>query len=345
MPLLFAKTTSPITRRYYRRLSGPWLLMVMALVLVGCEGQQSALDPAGHGAERIAELFWWLVGGAVIVWVIVVGLAVYALRVNPGPHPERQTRLLIIGGGALFPTLVLAGYLIYGLSMMPDLLAPAPKGSLEITVSGEQWWWRVQYHTPEGDRVALANEIHLPVGEPVQFHLESPDVAHSFWIPALGGKMDMLPGRTNHLTLHPTRTGVFTGACAEYCGEAHTLMRFYAVVQEKEDFDAWLEQQSNPVASPATPLTQRGEEVFSAHGCGACHAVRGTEADGVIGPDLTHVGSRLSLGAGTLPNETSDFLRWITHTETVKPGVHMPAFGMLPEADLHALAAYLDGLE
>lgn len=343
MHISFAKTASFITRLCC--CVGAWMLLVVTLVLVGCEGQQSALDPAGRGAERIAALFWWLVGGAVLVWLIVVGLAIYAFHVNPGAHPERQTRRLIIGGGALFPTLVLAGYLAYGLSMMPGLLAPAPAGSLEITVSGEQWWWRVQYHTPDGDRVALANEIHLPVGEPVQFHLESPDVAHSFWIPALGGKMDMLPGRTNHLTLEPTRTGTFTGACTEYCGEAHTLMRFYTVVEERGNFDAWLAQQAAPASTPTTPLAQRGEAVFFAHGCGACHAVRGTEADGVIGPDLTHVGSRLSLGAGTLSNETDDFLRWIAHTEAVKPGVHMPAFGMLPEDDLHALAAYLDGLE
>lgn len=322
-----------------------WLLVGMALMLVGCEGQQSALDPAGRGAEQITELFWWLVGGAVIVWLIVIGLAIYALRVNPGPHPERQTKYLIIGGGTVFPTLVLAGYLIYGLSMMPDLLAPAPDGSLEITVSGEQWWWRVQYHTPGGERIELANEIRLPVGEPVQFHLASPDVVHAFWIPALGGKMDMLPGRMNHLALHPTRIGTFTGACTEYCGEAHTLMRFYAVVEERDDFQAWLAQQATPASTPNTPIARRGQDVFFAHGCGACHAVRGTEANGVIGPDLTHVGSRLSLGAGTLTNEADDFLRWIARTNDVKPGVHMPTFGMLPEADLRALAAYLDGLE
>jgi cytochrome c oxidase subunit 2 len=228
--------------------------------------------------------------------------------------------------------------------MMPALLAPPPEGSLVISVSGEQWWWRVRYLLPGGEAVELANEVRLPVGEPVQFRLESPDVIHSFWIPSLGGKMDMLPGRLNLLTLEPTRTGVFRGACAEYCGTAHALMSFKAVVQERPDFDAWLARQREPAAPPVGATATRGRDVFLASGCGACHAVRGTEADGAIGPDLTHVGGRLGLGADTLPNEEADFLRWISHTQAVKPGVHMPAFGMLPEEDLQALASYLDGL-
>ena len=314
-------------------------------MLAGCGGVQSALEPAGWGAERIAVLFWWLVGGAVVVWLAVVGLAVYAIRARPGPHDPGRMKLFIIGGGAVLPVVVLAAYLSYGLALLPALLNPAPPGSLQVAVSGEQWWWRVRYPAPGGGTVELANEVRLPVGEPVDFLLVSPDVIHSFWIPSLGGKMDMVPGRQTRLTLEPTRTGVFRGACAEYCGEAHALMNFYAIVVEKDEFDRWLAHQAAPAQPPEGALAARGAEVFAASGCGACHAVRGTGADGGVGPDLTHVGSRLSLGAGILPNEPDDFLRWIAHTERVKPGVHMPAFGMLPPEDLEALAAYLDGLE
>ena len=184
-----------------------WLVSAGALMLTSCGGPQSALDPAGRGAERIADLFWWMVAGAGIIWLAVVGLAIHAMRVRPESYSQRQATLLIIGGGAVVPTVVLGGLLAYGLALLPALLAPAPEGSLKIAVSGEQWWWRVRYLTSGGnDRaVELANEIRLPVGARVEFHLESPDVIHSFWIPALGGKIDMLPGRLNRLTLEPTR--------------------------------------------------------------------------------------------------------------------------------------------
>jgi cytochrome c oxidase subunit 2 len=155
----------------------------------------------------------------------------------------------------------------------------------------------------------------------------------------------MIPGRVNRLTLEPTRTGVFRGACAEYCGTSHALMSFYVVVMEKEDYAGWLAHQAEPAQEPTPPLAAHGQALFLANGCGACHTIRGTPAAGVIGPDLTHVGGRLSLGAGILPNTPQAFVRWLTHTEKIKPAVHMPVFGMLPEEDLQALAAYLDGLE
>jgi cytochrome c oxidase subunit 2 len=313
------------------------------LALAGCAGSQSALDPAGRGAEQIAELFWWMAGGAAVVWLLVIGLAVYAVRVRPAEH-RRRTALLVIGGGAVFPTLVLAGYLVYGLALLPELIRPAPAGSLTVSVSGEQWWWRVRYPLPDGGEVALANEVRLPVGEPVEFQLESPDVIHSFWIPALGGKTDMIPGRRTRLVLEPTETGIFRGACAEYCGTAHARMALYAVVMERDAFDRWLARQAEPAGAPTHPLAARGAQAFLASGCGACHTVRGTPAEGTVGPDLTHVGGRVSLGAGILPTEPDAFRRWVARTERVKPGVHMPAFGMLPDAELRALAAYLDGL-
>ena len=330
------------SRRSTARVS---LVALAALLLfAACDGPQSTLVPAGRAAERIADLFWWMAGGAAVVWTIVIALTIYVMRVRPGEH-SRQKALLIIGGGAVFPTVVLTILLTYGLSMMPELLAPAPPGSLRIAVSGEQWWWRVRMVPPDGEPVELANEIRLPVGEPVALELVSPDVIHSFWVPSIGGKIDMVPGRVNRLTLHPTVAGVYRGACAEYCGDSHALMTFWVVVQEREAFDAWLEQQRAPAAAPGGPLASRGRELFLANGCGACHTIRGTPASGVVGPDLTHVGSRLSIGAGILPNETATFARWIARPDAIKPGVHMPSFGMLPVEDQRALAAYLEGLE
>ena len=325
----------------------PLIVGVGALLVAGCRGPQSALDPAGRGAERIAALFWGMTVGAAIIWLAVIVLAIYAIRMRHAAHSQRAADRLIIGGGAVLPTVVLTGLLAYGLAALPELVGPAPAGTLQVAVSGEQWWWRVRYLVPGGNGTAaeLANEVRLPVGKPVEFHLESPDVIHSFWIPALGGKIDMIPGRTNRLVLTPTRTGLFRGVCAEFCGTSHALMSLYVVVLEPADFAAWLADQQTPARPPALPLAERGQELFLANGCGACHTVRGTSADGVVGPDLTHVGSRLSLGAGILPNNPEAFRRWIAHTDNVKPEVLMPAFGMLPPEEIEALAAYLDGLE
>ncbi len=321
------------------------MVCVSTLLQAGCSGVQSALDPGGREAFRIANLFWWMTGGAVIVWLAVLGLAVYSARVRPEAHTPRASRLMIVWGGAIVPSVVLCALLVYGLAPLPALLAPAPAGSLRIAVSAEQWWWRVRYLPSNGEAISLANEIRLPVGEPVEFHLDSPDGSHSFWIPPLGGKMDMIPGRLTRLVLNPTTIGQFRGVCAEYCGTSHALMAFPVVVQARDEFALWLAQQAAPAQPAAGQPAERGQELFLAHGCAACHTVRGTAAAGVIGPDLTHVGSRLSLAAGTLPNETDAFHRWVAFADEVKPGVQMPAFHMLPPDDLPALAAYLEGLK
>ncbi len=316
----------------------------VAVLLAGCSGPQSSLDPAGAGAREIADLFWWMAGGTVVVWVAVAWLTYSAVRGRVAEQTARQARYYIIGGGALFPTVVLTALLLHGFRILPPLLAPAPPGSLRIAVSGEQWWWRVQYQPDGEEPVELANEIRLPVGEPVEFILDAPDVIHSFWIPSLGGKMDMIPGRTTRLTLQATRTGTFRGVCAEYCGESHALMAFPVVVMAKAEFSAWLAAQRAPAQAPADPLAERGRAAFLQNGCAACHAVRGTEARGRIGPDLTHVGGRMTLGAGVLTNNRAALVRWLAHTDRVKPGVLMPHFGMLPAAELDAVAAYLESL-
>lgn len=325
----------------------PFAAGLTAVTIAGCAGAQSALDPAGRGAALVANLFWWLVGGAIVVWIAVVLLAYWAIQSRPEGDGTRRRTSLIIGAGAGFPTVVLAVYLVFGLDLLSDLVAPAPGGSMGIAVSGEQWWWRVRYPDPGGGTsgIDLANEVRIPVGSSVQFYLQSPDVIHSFWIPNLAGKMDMTPGRITRLRVEPTRTGFFRGVCAEYCGASHALMMFDVVVMEPSDFRAWLDHQASPARSPSNEPARRGATLFLENGCGACHTVRGTGAEGKLGPDLTHVGSRLRIGAGILPASEAGFRRWITETERMKPGVHMPSFGMLPEPDLDALAAYLAALE
>jgi cytochrome c oxidase subunit 2 len=306
---------------------------------------QSALTPAGRDADDIAALFWWMTGGALIVWVFVVALAVYYARRSRGEKNRRRDAALIVGGGVAFPGVVLTILLIYGLAMIPPTVARAPEGSLLVAVTGEQWWWRVTYYRRDGQAVVLANELRLPVGEPTQLRLDSDNVIHSFWVPSLAGKMDMIPGRVTWLTLRPTATGVFRGACAEYCGTSHALMAFYVEIMAKDAFEAWLDHQAAPAVPPNEADAARGGELFLANGCAACHTVRGTPAAGQIGPDLTHVGGRLSIGAGILQNEPGELRDWLARTGHIKPGVHMPNFGMLPETDIAALAAYLHGLK
>src|SRR5688572_5888771 len=324
------------------RNAGPVLLS--SALLAGCDGPQSALVTAGRDAERIAHLFEVMAWGALIVWTTVVLIAIYSIRSRRVPHTQRAANLLIIGGGVALPTVVLAALLAYGLPVLPEILTPAPEGSLQIDVTGKQWWWRVRYVSDQRV-VETANELRLPVGQRVNLRLVSTDVIHSFWVPSIAGKMDLIPGRVTHLALEPTRTGVFRGACAEYCGTSHALMAFHVVVMERDEFDAWLDHQAQPAQAPPHAEATRGEVAFMANGCTACHAIRGIASTGAIGPDLTHVGSRLWIGAGTLSNEPEALVRWIAQTDTVKPGVHMPEFRALPPADLSALAAYLGNLK
>jgi cytochrome c oxidase subunit 2 len=212
-------------------------------------------------------------------------------------------------------------------------------------VVGEHWWWRVRYLPADAPAVELANEIRLPVDERVQFQLESDNVIHSFWIPPLGGKMDMIPGRVTYLSLQPTRTGLFRGACAEYCGASHALMAFDVEVMERDAFAAWLRRQAAPATPPQDPAALRGQALFFANGCSACHRIAGTAAAALIGPDLTHLASRRTLAAGTLPNTPDALRQWLATPDRLKPDVHMPRFGMLPDADLRALVAYLGTLQ
>lgn len=320
------------------------LLSLAALFAGSCEGPQSALSPAGRDAERIATLWWWMAGGAAVVWASVMGVALYAITARGQGHARESARLFVLGGGAMVPTLLLAALLVYGLGIMPAILELGDEEGERVELVGEQWWWRVRYVLPDGRALDLANELHLAVGRRVPLELASADVIHSFWVPSLAGKIDMIPGRVNRSALEPTRRGVYRGACAELCGLSHAWMSLHVVVGDEREHAEWIAAQLAPARPPEGALAERGAALFASLGCGACHTVRGTPADGVVGPDLTHVGARVSLAAGALDNDVEGFARWISATEDVKPGVHMPEFDMLPERDLLALASYLEGL-
>jgi len=337
---------TPSTCRSAGTRFGASVAAAAAIILVGLGGCSAAppslLAPTGADAARVAALFWAMAAGAVTIWAGVVGLAVYAARARPVSADVQPHRLIVIGG-VLLPGVLLAALLAYGLRLMP---APAvAPGTLRVVVTGERWWWRVRYERPGAAPVELANELRLPAGVPVELLLDATDVIHSFWVPALGGKADMIPGQTTRLVLQPTREGVYRGVCAEYCGAAHAWMAFTTVVVSEAEFARWFAQQGAAAQAPAAGAAARGYERFLGNGCDGCHTIRGTPARGRVGPDLTHVGGRRTLGAGVLPAGADSLQRWIAHTATVKPGVLMPSFAMLPEEDLRAISVYLAGLQ
>ncbi len=318
--------------------------LILFLSLGACEGAQSILDPAGRDAEVLANLFWIMLAGAVMLWLLLNGLIVFVTRIAPRPMSPRKAEALIIGGGIVLPTVLLAALLAYALAEMPNQRAPGQ--GLTVRVTGHQFWWRVEYW-PDGAEapVTSANEVRLPTGQRSEVVLNAERVIHSFWIPALGGKTDMIPGRETRMSLEPTTPGQYRGQCTEFCGESHAFMAFGAVVMAPDEFDDWLRAEAEPARPPTTPEATRGAELFLSEGCGGCHAVRGTLANGQIGPDLTHLASRVSLAAGILPMTDEALRDWIRDPAEFKPGAEMPGYGHLPEEDLSALARYLGGLK
>lgn len=306
----------------------------------------SLLVPFGDEAASISRLFYVMASVGFLIWAVVIGLSVYAIF-SGREHPLRRTRTLVIGGGAVLPTVVLTVLLIYALSLMPQLHRAAPDDSLRVRVNGVRWWWRIEYLNEGGEvEFETANELYMPVGRAVAFELESEDVIHSFWIPSVGGKMDMIPGRRNILVLAANRAGVLAGKCTEFCGDAHAQMNFRVVSTDGNNFEAWRRRQSQPATEPSNPQQLAGREAFFRQGCAACHSIRGTEAAGPVGPDLTHFGSRLTIGAAVLDNTPDNLKRWIVDTHDLKPGVEMPEFDSLAGTEeLDALVAYLESLK
>jgi cytochrome c oxidase subunit 2 len=300
---------------------------------------QSTLAPFGADAVDIRRLFLLMLVGAVAIATGLALLMRHAVRAREGALTHQKGMRVVLWLGGVIPTVVLLGLLVYSLPYMkPRPVGPA---DMRIAVEGEQFWWRVTYRPPGGGAVESANEVRIPVGRTVAFRLTAADVVHSFWIPGLGGKMDMIPGRTNTLVVRADKAGRYRGQCAEFCGLSHALMALDVVAMEPAAFDAWLAAQRRPATLAAA---DPGARLFAANGCTACHVVGNGSARG-IGPDLTHFGARETLAAGILPMTTANVARFIRHPEATKPGVRMPAFPQLSHGEAIAIACYLQGLK
>lgn len=322
-----------------------WSVLPCTLALTGCGTEiQSVLAPHGAQAGKIATLAWVLFAFGTIVLLIVIVATWLALRGSTRLRALLAQDRTILALGLAFPAITLSALLGYGVFLMRAQLAANDTGAARIEVIGERWWWRVTYEAA-GGRVASANEIRIPAGRPVTFTLKAADVIHSFWVPALGGKVDMIPGRTTHLHLLAERAGTYRGQCAEYCGGAHALMALAVIAMPPADYDAWLAREAAPAPSPTSAQEQRGHDLILAAGCGACHTVRGTPAAGMVGPDLTHLGSRRSVGIDTLPLDAANLVAFITDGQHIKPGNTMPPFRNLAADDASAIAAYLLSLK
>lgn len=319
-----------------------WLL-ALPLAAIGCQAErgQSMLHPASSAAEQIAWLWWFLLILCTVVFAAVLLLTGLAVRRLP-EGSRRESPLgdrFILLCGVLLPAVALVAILLVSLRTQLALRTPATELTIEVT--GFQWWWEVRY--PE-QAILTANEIYIPVGEPVRLELTSGDVIHSFWTPNLSGKTDMIPGLTNVAWIEADRPGVYRGQCAEYCGVQHAWMAFEVIAVPREEFDAWVAARRAATAEPATPQQRRGREVFYQARCNNCHAVADTPWMGEHGPDLTHFGSRRTLGAGLMPNNRENLEAWIIDPQAHKPGNRMPET-TLSEDDLQALLAYLEHLK
>lgn len=309
----------------------------------GCSLPQSTFENAGVQSEEVTNLFWILAAGAVVIWLLVMGTAIGATLHLFGNASERAVNAFIIGAGIVVPTIVLAILLSMGLTLLPSWGEDPDR--LKIRVHGEQFWWRVEYRpgsgSDSGAGTVSANEIHMPAGEPVEFVLTSADVIHSFWIPAIGGKLDMIPGRENRLLLEATKPGIYRGVCAEYCGTSHALMAFSVVVHPPAEFQEWLQREGRPASVSGE---ERGARMFLSSGCSGCHRIAGFAERGEVGPDLTHIGGRRTIGAGTARNTPGNLASWIADPQSMKPAAGMPAYDMLSDDDLGALAGFLHAL-
>lgn len=321
---------------------------IAALFLPGLGGSQSVIDPAGPQSGRVNMLWWFFFWACSAIFIAVIGSMLYAVfrartvHTDPGQDlrfRRNVTAAVIVTGVILFV------FLIASVSTGKALSSLSSNPGVVVEVIGHQWWWEVHY--PErtaSQTVVTANEIHIPTGIPVLLRTTADEVIHSLWIPNLSGKRDLIPSRMTTTWVQADHPGVFRGQCAEYCGLQHAHMALYVVAEKPAQFAQWLADQRSPVADPSDPQLLRGREVFLSQPCILCHAIRGTPAAGHVAPDLTHLASRRSLAAGTLPNTLGNLGGWITDSQNIKPGSRMPAFNIAPE-DLQPLLAYLESLK
>ncbi|WP_458759621.1 cytochrome c oxidase subunit II [Afipia sp. TerB] len=322
------------------------------LLLAGCSGWQSALDVHGPSATSVKHLILIIVAVCSVIWALVMIALIMALArrrvptpapVQPRPQADRRM-MIVIGGATIATVLIISGFTVLSL-FATRILSLAGGDDLTIKVRGQQWWWGIEYFgdTPE-KRFETANEIHIPVGRNVRLKLEGLDVIHSFWVPSLAGKRDLIPGSPNELTIRADRAGIYRGQCAEFCGMQHAHMAFLVVAESPEDFEKWAGTQQQPAVSPSEEEIAAGQQVFLAKACAACHAVRGTSAAGTTGPDLTHVASRKYIASGVFETTRGSFAAWIADPQTIKPGNNMPMVPLTAE-ELRSVSAYMASLK
>jgi cytochrome c oxidase subunit 2 len=318
---------------------------------------QSALDPKGPKAEAIAHFHWALVTVVTVIYIIVIATLLFVLR-RASTRPvaldhdsaadereldRRMTRW--VAGAVAATVLILIAFVFVDVSTARTLSRVGGLKPLRIDVVGHQWWWEVKYPDPDPHNVTeTANEIHVPVGRPVLIKMTSGDVIHSFWAPNIDGKKDLIPGHETITWFRADTAGVYRGQCAEFCGHQHAKMAFFIVAEPRTQFETWLESQRNVATTPSDSLAQTGERVFLTGTCSMCHTVSGTAAGSKVGPDLTHLASRRTIAAGTLPNNASNLAGWILDPQGIKPGAKMPPNQLDPRS-LRALLAYLGTLK
>jgi cytochrome c oxidase subunit 2 len=334
-----------------------------ALACAGCSlhNAQNALDASGPQAARIAGLWWLMLPIAAVVWVIVVSVMLWGAARKRRPREAVETRagsdvlarddvrdrrmIRIVAGATIVTALILFLMLVADFRVGQALTMPPSTKAVPIKIVGHQYWWEIQYPDSIPNRTVItANEVHIPVGTPVVMELSSLDVIHSFWVPSLTGKKDLMPGYTRSLWFRADTPGVYRGQCAEFCGLEHAKMGMLVIAQKRQDFDAWRAQQLDTATTPSDSLAQYGKNVFLGTTCVMCHAIGGTTAGATAGPDLTHFASRQTIAAGTLRNTDANLFAWISDPQRIKPGVLMPATKLDPR-DMQALVDYLRHLK
>jgi cytochrome c oxidase subunit II len=304
------------------------------------------MDAAGSGAERIEGLWSLMLVLSIVVFGIVLALLGIAVlrsrrRARDDPEPGRGAMALIAAGGLALPAVVVSVLVVASHDVLAGIFPDEPEDPVRVEVTGHQFWWEVRY--PDAG-VVTANEIRIPARRPVEVRLDSADVIHSFWVPELQGKVDLVPGKVNRLFIDAAEPGTYRGRCAEFCGLQHALMGFEVVASDPEEFDRWLEERRVPPAPPTEAAARRGQAVFTEEGCDACHRIAGTEAQADVGPDLTHIASRGTVGAATRPNNRGNLAGWIVDPQGIKPGNRMPPSN-LTGRQLQDLLDYLETLE
>jgi cytochrome c oxidase subunit 2 len=321
------------------------------VLLGGCAGWQSALDPHSEQAAHLAGLFWFFAIVCSIVWLLVAAALAISIRrprrdddlPEEDSPSQTQRKNWVVTGLAVLTAVILTAFTFVSFYATRDFTW-ANTHAITVKVTGQQWWWQIEYQNEDPAQLfATANEIHIPVGRPVTLQLEAADVIHSFWVPNLMGKQDMIPGRRNLLTLQASRPGIYRGQCAEFCGLEHAKMAILVFAEPQEKFEAWRRHQIEPAATPGAVQRVRGMQIFVHGPCASCHTVTGTDAGGQTAPNLTHFGGRATLAAGLLHNTPENLARWLADPQSLKPGSNMPKVD-LSQSDRAALVAYLEGL-